>query len=121
MATLCLPPSLRDSSIQGRHRDWIIEEAPTTSVVNPKVFHKMELTAIKLAKMVGKVSSGTVECLYQDNAEFHFGAEPTTAHGGREARALESSSRSLSLSLAPSLPLSLPPTIPPFPAQALLR
>ena len=36
------------------------------------MFHKMELAAIRLAKMVGYVSAGTVEYLYHDNGQFHF-------------------------------------------------
>ena len=32
----------------------------------------MELAAIRLAKMVGYVSAGTVEYLYHDNGQFHF-------------------------------------------------
>jgi biotin carboxylase len=61
----------RDCSVQRRHQK-IIEEAPATSVVDPGVFHEMELAAIRLAKMVGYVSAGTVEYLYHDNGQFHF-------------------------------------------------
>ena len=42
------------------------------SVVDQGVFHEMELAAIRLAKMVGYVSAGTVEDLYHDNGQFHF-------------------------------------------------
>ncbi|XP_076444830.1 LOW QUALITY PROTEIN: acetyl-CoA carboxylase-like [Babylonia areolata] len=61
----------RDCSIQRRHQK-IIEEAPAF-IAKPEVFEKMEKAAVKLAKMVGYVSAGTVEYLY--NAEedvFHF-------------------------------------------------
>ncbi|KAK7108725.1 hypothetical protein V1264_016404 [Littorina saxatilis] len=61
----------RDCSIQRRHQK-IIEEAPAT-IADPDVLERMEKAAVKLAKMVGYVSAGTVEYLY--NAEeniFHF-------------------------------------------------
>ncbi|XP_076466128.1 acetyl-CoA carboxylase-like isoform X2 [Babylonia areolata] len=61
----------RDCSIQRRHQK-IIEEAPA-GIAKPDVFERMEKAAVKLAKMVGYVSAGTVEYLY--NAEedvFHF-------------------------------------------------
>ncbi|XP_059157454.1 acetyl-CoA carboxylase-like isoform X2 [Physella acuta] len=61
----------RDCSIQRRHQK-IIEEAPAV-IASPDVFEKMEKAAVTLAKMVGYVSAGTVEYLY--NAEednFHF-------------------------------------------------
>ena len=41
-------------------------------MVDTAVFHQMELAAIRLAKMVGYVSAGTVEYLYHDNGQFHF-------------------------------------------------
>lgn len=61
----------RDCSIQRRHQK-IIEEAPAV-IAKTDVFERMEKAAVQLAKMVGYVSAGTVEYLYnaeQDN--FHF-------------------------------------------------
>ncbi|XP_063969750.1 acetyl-CoA carboxylase-like isoform X1 [Lytechinus pictus] len=54
----------RDCSIQRRHQK-IIEEAPT-SIARDEVFKQMEKAAVTLAKMVGYVSAGTVEYLYND-------------------------------------------------------
>lgn len=77
----------RDCSVQRRHQK-IIEEAPVT-VADSITFFKMEqvncplvLTAlatllsllqaaVRLAKLVGYVSAGTVEYLYHEG-EFHF-------------------------------------------------
>ena len=52
----------RDCSIQRRHQK-IIEEAPVT-IANREMFQEMEKAAVRLAKMVGYVSAGTVEYLY---------------------------------------------------------
>nr|XP_025042235.1 acetyl-CoA carboxylase 2 [Pelodiscus sinensis] len=60
----------RDCSIQRRHQK-IIEEAPVT-VAAPSVFDFMEKSAVRLAKMVGYVSAGTVEYLYSEDGGFHF-------------------------------------------------
>ncbi|GFR07112.1 acetyl-CoA carboxylase [Trichonephila clavata] len=60
----------RDCSIQRRHQK-IIEEAPCV-IANPDVFEKMEKAAVRLAKMVGYVSTGTVEYLYEDDGSFYF-------------------------------------------------
>ncbi|GIY74921.1 acetyl-CoA carboxylase 1 [Caerostris extrusa] len=60
----------RDCSIQRRHQK-IIEEAPCV-IANPDVFEKMEKAAVRLAKMVGYVSTGTVEYLYEDDGNFYF-------------------------------------------------
>ncbi|XP_067395559.1 acetyl-CoA carboxylase 2 isoform X1 [Emydura macquarii macquarii] len=60
----------RDCSIQRRHQK-IIEEAPVT-VAAPSVFDFMEQCAVRLAKMVGYVSAGTVEYLYSEDGDFHF-------------------------------------------------
>jgi len=51
----------RDCSIQRRHQK-IIEEAPAI-VAMPEIFEDMEKSAVRLAKMVGYVSAGTVEYL----------------------------------------------------------
>lgn len=59
----------RDCSVQRRHQK-IIEEAPV-SIASPEVFQEMEKAAVRLAKMVGYVSAGTVEYLYT-NGEFYF-------------------------------------------------
>ncbi|XP_064397695.1 acetyl-CoA carboxylase-like isoform X2 [Halichondria panicea] len=60
----------RDCSVQRRHQK-IIEEAPA-AITDPVVFERMEKSAVRLAKMVGYVSAGTVEYLYHDGGEFHF-------------------------------------------------
>ena len=53
----------RDCSVQRRHQK-IIEEAPVT-IANPDTFEKMERAAVRLAKLVGYVSAGTVECEFK--------------------------------------------------------
>lgn len=60
----------RDCSIQRRHQK-IIEEAPAI-VALPEVFEEMERSAVRLAKMVGYVSAGTVEYLYDTEGRFFF-------------------------------------------------
>lgn len=50
----------RDCSVQRRHQK-IIEEAPVTIAQGEK-FEEMERAAVRLAKLVGYVSAGTVEC-----------------------------------------------------------
>ena len=52
----------RDCSIQRRHQK-IIEEAPQT-IASPQIWQKMEEGAVRLAKLVGYRSTGTVEYLY---------------------------------------------------------
>ena len=52
----------RDCSVQRRHQK-IIEEAPVT-IATPEKFEEMERAAVRLAKLVGYVSAGTVECEY---------------------------------------------------------
>ncbi|KAI9204928.1 acetyl-CoA carboxylase [Polychytrium aggregatum] len=52
----------RDCSVQRRHQK-IIEEAPVT-VAPQETLHEMEQAAVRLAKLVGYVSAGTVEYLY---------------------------------------------------------
>ncbi|WFD07033.1 acetyl-coenzyme-A carboxylase [Malassezia vespertilionis] len=61
----------RDCSVQRRHQK-IIEEAPVT--IAPKAARiAMEQAAVRLAKLVGYVSAGTVEWLYSpDTNEFAF-------------------------------------------------
>jgi acetyl-CoA carboxylase/biotin carboxylase 1 len=51
----------RDCSVQRRHQK-IIEEAPVTIAKEP-TFNEMERAAVRLAKLVGYVSAGTVECM----------------------------------------------------------
>lgn len=51
----------RDCSVQRRHQK-IIEEAPVT-IANEETFEKMEKAAVRLSKLVGYVSAGTVECM----------------------------------------------------------
>ncbi|KAF6091989.1 acetyl-CoA carboxylase alpha [Phyllostomus discolor] len=60
----------RDCSVQRRHQK-IIEEAPA-AIATPAVFEHMEQCAVKLAKMVGYVSAGTVEYLYSQDGSFYF-------------------------------------------------
>lgn len=61
----------RDCSVQRRHQK-IIEEAPV-SVAPPEARMRMEQAAVRLAKLVGYVSAGTVEWLYApDSGEFAF-------------------------------------------------
>ncbi|KAI4875743.1 hypothetical protein NFI96_024258 [Prochilodus magdalenae] len=60
----------RDCSVQRRHQK-IIEEAPAT-IATSDVFENMEGCAVKLAKMVGYVSAGTVEYLYSQDGSFYF-------------------------------------------------
>ena len=52
----------RDCSMQRRHQK-IIEEAPAI-IADEGTFAEMEKAAVRLAKMVGYVSTGTVEYLY---------------------------------------------------------
>lgn len=61
----------RDCSVQRRHQK-IIEEAPVT-VANQTTFGKMEKAAVRLGKLVGYVSAGTVEYLYSHSDDkFYF-------------------------------------------------
>ncbi|RVE63621.1 hypothetical protein OJAV_G00138120 [Oryzias javanicus] len=60
----------RDCSVQRRHQK-IIEEAPAT-IATSDVFEDMEKCAVRLAKMVGYVSAGTVEYLYSQDGSFYF-------------------------------------------------
>jgi len=50
----------RDCSVQRRHQK-IIEEAPVT-IARSERFGQMEKAAVRLARLVGYVSAGTVEC-----------------------------------------------------------
>ncbi|CAH7671288.1 acetyl-CoA carboxylase [Phakopsora pachyrhizi] len=61
----------RDCSVQRRHQK-IIEEAPVT-IAKPETFEKMEKAAVRLAKLVGYVSAGTTEFLYEASTDnFYF-------------------------------------------------
>lgn len=61
----------RDCSVQRRHQK-IIEEAPVT-IAKPDTFGHMESSAVRLAKLVGYVSAGTVEFLYSPpDDKFYF-------------------------------------------------
>ena len=60
----------RDCSVQRRHQK-IIEEAPVT-VATSETLHEMEEAAVRLAKMVGYVSAGTVEYLYMEDSGYYF-------------------------------------------------
>ncbi|RCH96152.1 acetyl-coenzyme-A carboxylase [Rhizopus azygosporus] len=61
----------RDCSVQRRHQK-IIEEAPVT-IAKPDIFEQMEKAAVRLGKLVGYVSAGTVEYLYSHHDDqFYF-------------------------------------------------
>ncbi|KAF4472190.1 acetyl- carboxylase [Fusarium albosuccineum] len=61
----------RDCSVQRRHQK-IIEEAPVT-IAKPDTFKAMEAAAVRLGKLVGYVSAGTVEYLYSHaDDKFYF-------------------------------------------------
>ncbi|KAK2463653.1 hypothetical protein APHAL10511_004404 [Amanita phalloides] len=61
----------RDCSVQRRHQK-IIEEAPVT-IAKEETFEKMEKAAVRLSKLVGYVSAGTVEYLYSNaDNDFYF-------------------------------------------------
>ena len=61
----------RDCSVQRRHQK-IIEEAPVT-VAKPVTFQAMEKAAVRLGRLVGYVSAGTVEYLYSHSDDkFYF-------------------------------------------------
>lgn len=61
----------RDCSVQRRHQK-IIEEAPVT-IAKPDTFELMEKAAVRLARLVGYVSAGTVEYLYTPaDDKFYF-------------------------------------------------
>ncbi|KAL8690201.1 MAG: hypothetical protein Q9218_004295 [Villophora microphyllina] len=61
----------RDCSVQRRHQK-IIEEAPVT-IAKQQTFQAMEKAAVRLGKLVGYVSAGTVEYLYSHaDDKFYF-------------------------------------------------
>ena len=61
----------RDCSVQRRHQK-IIEEAPVT-IAKTATFQAMENAAVRLGKLVGYVSAGTVEYLYSHSDDkFYF-------------------------------------------------
>jgi acetyl-CoA carboxylase/biotin carboxylase 1 len=61
----------RDCSVQRRHQK-IIEEAPVT-IAKPETFTSMEKAAVRLGRLVGYVSAGTVEYLYShEDDKFYF-------------------------------------------------
>lgn len=61
----------RDCSVQRRHQK-IIEEAPVT-IAKPTTFKAMEEAAVRLGRLVGYVSAGTVEYLYSHaDDKFYF-------------------------------------------------
>ena len=61
----------RDCSVQRRHQK-IIEEAPVT-IAKPDTFKLMEEAAVRLGRLVGYVSAGTVEYLYSHaDDKFYF-------------------------------------------------
>ncbi|KAJ3169538.1 acetyl-coenzyme-A carboxylase [Geranomyces variabilis] len=61
----------RDCSVQRRHQK-ILEEAPIT-IASPETLANMERAAVRLAQLVGYVSAGTVEYLYEPaTKEYYF-------------------------------------------------
>ncbi|KAF6761596.1 acetyl CoA carboxylase [Ephemerocybe angulata] len=60
----------RDCSVQRRHQK-IIEEAPVT-IAKEETFEKMERAAVRLSKLVGYVSAGTVEYLYSPSDDYFY-------------------------------------------------
>jgi acetyl-CoA carboxylase/biotin carboxylase 1 len=61
----------RDCSVQRRHQK-IIEEAPVT-IAKAQTFQAMEKAAVRLGRLVGYVSAGTVEYLYSHSEDkFYF-------------------------------------------------
>ena len=60
----------RDCSIQRNHQK-IIEETPST-IVDEKLRNKMGATSVKVAKLTGYTSCGTVEYLVDKNKNFYF-------------------------------------------------
>ncbi|KAG7708330.1 hypothetical protein KL914_002056 [Ogataea haglerorum] len=61
----------RDCSVQRRHQK-VIEEAPVT-IAKEDTFRQMEAAAVRLGKLVGYVSAGTVEYLYSyADDKFYF-------------------------------------------------
>jgi biotin carboxylase len=66
----CISLFGRDCSIQRRHQK-IIEEAPAAAAI-PAVFAEMERAAVRLGKLVGYVSTGTIEYLYTEDGKFTF-------------------------------------------------
>ncbi len=60
----------RDCSIQRKHQK-ILEETPSTAV-DEKLRNKMGAVAVKVAKVAGYTSCGTVEFLVDDDKNFYF-------------------------------------------------
>jgi acetyl-CoA carboxylase/biotin carboxylase 1 len=67
----CISLFGRDCSVQRRHQK-IIEEAPA-HIAPPEIFDQMEKAAVRLGKLVGYVSTGTIEYLFNpDDGTFFF-------------------------------------------------
>lgn len=66
----CISLFGRDCSVQRRHQK-IIEEGPA-SIASPESLDEMEKAAVRLGKLVGYESAGTVEYLYSADGTFHF-------------------------------------------------
>ncbi|KAJ3014968.1 acetyl-coenzyme-A carboxylase [Thoreauomyces humboldtii] len=60
----------RDCSVQRRHQK-ILEEAPIT-IASPETLANMERAAVRLAQLVGYVSAGTVEYLYEPSTQEYY-------------------------------------------------
>ena len=66
----CIALHGRDCSVQRRHQK-IIEEAPAT-IASAEECDAMEKAAVRLGRLVGYVSTGTVEWLYGADGSFQF-------------------------------------------------
>jgi len=67
----CISLFGRDCSVQRRHQK-IIEEAPA-HIAPPEIFDAMEKAAVRLGKLVGYVSTGTIEYLFNpDDGTYYF-------------------------------------------------
>ncbi|HEU0113914.1 MAG TPA: biotin carboxylase N-terminal domain-containing protein, partial [Thermomicrobiales bacterium] len=60
----------RECSLQRRFQK-IVEETPSPAV-SPVLRERMGAAAVALAKAIGYISAGTIECLVDDRGEFYF-------------------------------------------------